>query len=44
MRKKMVESAKESISKNAPSSEIYGQMQAVFIEMDQNPDVSSIDS
>ncbi|KAJ8452780.1 hypothetical protein Cgig2_014543 [Carnegiea gigantea] len=43
MRKKMVESAKESISKNAPSSEIYGQMQAVFIEMDQSPDHSGVE-
>ncbi|XP_021736767.1 boron transporter 4-like [Chenopodium quinoa] len=36
--KKMVESAKESIRKNASSNEIYGQMQNVFIEMDQSPD------
>ena len=40
MRRKMVESAKENIKKNAPTSEIYGQMQAIFIEMDQSPDVS----
>lgn len=38
MRRKMVESAKESIRKKASTSEIYGQMQAVFIEMDQSPD------
>uniref|UniRef100_A0A7C9D1M6 Bicarbonate transporter-like transmembrane domain-containing protein n=1 Tax=Opuntia streptacantha TaxID=393608 RepID=A0A7C9D1M6_OPUST len=38
MRRKMVESAKENIKKNAPTSEIYGQMQAIFIEMDQSPD------
>ncbi|KAL2932389.1 Boron transporter 4 [Bienertia sinuspersici] len=35
MRRKMVESAKESIKKNASNTEIYGQMQEVFIEMDQ---------
>ncbi|KAL9232041.1 hypothetical protein vseg_007189 [Gypsophila vaccaria] len=38
MRRKMVESAKESIRKNASTTEIYGQMQDVFIEMDQSPD------
>ncbi|XP_074285211.1 boron transporter 4-like isoform X1 [Silene latifolia] len=38
IRKKMVESAKESIRKNASSTEMYGQMQDVFIEMDQSPD------
>ena len=42
MRRKMEESAKENIKKNAPTSEIYGQMQAIFIEMDQSPDVSSL--
>lgn len=34
MRRKMVESAKESIKQQASNSEIYGKMQAVFIEMD----------
>lgn len=34
MRRKMVESAKESIKQKASNSEIYGKMQAVFIEMD----------
>ncbi|XP_021732036.1 boron transporter 4-like [Chenopodium quinoa] len=37
MGRKMVKSAKESIQKNASSTEVYGQMQDVFIEMDQNP-------
>lgn len=34
IRKKMVKSAKESIKQKASNSEIYGEMQAVFIEMD----------
>ncbi|KAI4329303.1 hypothetical protein L6164_021585 [Bauhinia variegata] len=42
MRKKMVESAKESIRLNASNSEIYGKMQAVFIEMDSSPVTSSV--
>ncbi|WJX42810.1 Boron transporter 4 [Trifolium repens] len=37
MRRKMVESAKESIKKKASNSEIYGKMQAVFVEMDSSP-------
>ncbi|GKV18075.1 hypothetical protein SLEP1_g28501 [Rubroshorea leprosula] len=37
IRKKMVKSAKECILKQASSSEIYGRMQAVFIEMDASP-------
>jgi len=36
----MVKSAKESIGKKASNSEIYGTMQAVFIEMDNDPNVS----
>ncbi|XP_031282268.1 boron transporter 4-like [Pistacia vera] len=36
MRRKMVESAKESIKQKASNSEIYGKMQAVFIEMDSS--------
>ena len=36
----MVKSAKESIRQKASKSEIYGKMQAVFIEMDSCPDVS----
>ncbi|XP_050233739.1 boron transporter 4-like [Mercurialis annua] len=37
IRRKMVESAKESIKQKASNSEIYGKMQAVFIEMDISP-------
>ncbi|KEH16038.1 boron transporter-like protein [Medicago truncatula] len=37
IRRKMVKSAKESIGKKASNSEIYGMMQAVFIEMDNDP-------
>lgn len=40
MKKKMVKSAKESIKQNASNSEIYGKMQAVFIEMESSPVVS----
>lgn len=36
IRKKMVASAKESIRQRASNSEIYGNMQAVFLEMDMN--------
>ncbi|XP_021736761.1 boron transporter 4-like [Chenopodium quinoa] len=36
--KKMVESAKQNIKNNASSTEIYGQMQDIFIEMDQSAD------
>lgn len=42
MKKKMVKSAKESIKQKASNSEIYGKMQAVFIEMESSPVVSSI--
>ncbi|KAK7402323.1 hypothetical protein VNO78_14502 [Psophocarpus tetragonolobus] len=38
IRRKMVKSAKESIRKKASKSEIYGKMQAVFIEMDNCTD------
>ncbi|KAL5156542.1 Boron transporter 4 [Glycine soja] len=38
IRRKMVKSAKESIRQKASKSEIYGKMQAVFIEMDSCPD------
>lgn len=41
MKKKMVESATESIKQKATDSEIYGKIQAVFIEMDNSPIVSS---
>ncbi|XP_052175899.1 boron transporter 4-like isoform X2 [Diospyros lotus] len=37
IRKKMVQSAKESIKQQASNSEIYGKMQAVFMEMDSSP-------
>ena len=37
----MVKSAKESIRQKASKSEIYGKMQAVFMEMDNCPDVST---
>ncbi|KAL2932398.1 Boron transporter 4 [Bienertia sinuspersici] len=37
-KQKMVQSAKESLRKNATTIEMYGQMQDVFIKMDQNPD------
>ncbi|KAL5976994.1 Boron transporter 4 [Asimina triloba] len=42
IRKKMVRRAKECIKQQASSSEIYGKMQEVFIEMDQDksPDTS----
>ncbi|XP_027340651.1 boron transporter 4-like [Abrus precatorius] len=38
IRRKMVQSAKESIRLKASNSEIYGKMEAVFIEMDNSPD------
>ncbi|CAL5360677.1 unnamed protein product [Camellia sinensis] len=38
IRKKMVKSAKECIKQQGSNSEIYGRMQAVFIEMDTTPD------
>lgn len=41
IRKKMVKSAKQSIEQQASNSEIYGNMHAVFIEMDKAPHVSS---
>ncbi|KAL8230380.1 hypothetical protein R6Q57_000158 [Mikania cordata] len=37
IRKKLVESAKESIKLKASSSEIYNKMQTVFIEIDSSP-------
>ncbi|KAL9323154.1 hypothetical protein ACSQ67_011207 [Phaseolus vulgaris] len=42
IRRKMVKSAKESINQKASNSEIYGKMQAVFIEMDNCPDNHSV--
>ncbi|KHG12566.1 Putative boron transporter 5 -like protein [Gossypium arboreum] len=42
IRRKMVESAKESIKLKASDSEIYGKMQAVFIEMDKSPETAVV--
>ncbi|PNY17407.1 boron transporter 4-like protein, partial [Trifolium pratense] len=42
IRRKMVESAKESIRKKASNSEIYGKMEAIFVEMDSSP-VTSVE-
>lgn len=41
IRKKMVKGAKECMKQNASNSEIYSKMQAVFIEIDRSPPVSS---
>lgn len=38
----MVEIAEEGIRQNASNSQIYGQMQAVFIEVDCSPVVCSL--
>ncbi|CBI20996.3 hypothetical protein VitviT2T_004759 [Vitis vinifera] len=43
IRKKMVKSAKECIKEQASNSEMYGRMQAVFIEMDTAPNDVSVD-
>uniref|UniRef100_A0A2C9UYJ3 Bicarbonate transporter-like transmembrane domain-containing protein n=1 Tax=Manihot esculenta TaxID=3983 RepID=A0A2C9UYJ3_MANES len=40
IRRKMVESAKESIKQKASNSEIYGKMQAVFLEIDSSPAIT----
>ncbi|KAH1055084.1 hypothetical protein J1N35_033149 [Gossypium stocksii] len=40
IRRKMVETAKESVKQKASNSEIYGKMQAVFIEMDKSPETA----
>ncbi|XP_072998554.1 boron transporter 4-like isoform X2 [Typha latifolia] len=40
LRKKMVQTAKDSIKKQASNSEIYGKMQEVFIEMDKGHAIS----
>ncbi|KAK4375443.1 hypothetical protein RND71_006120 [Anisodus tanguticus] len=40
IRRKMVKSAKESIKRKASNSEIYGNMQAVFVEIDSSPDTT----
>ncbi|CAK9154334.1 unnamed protein product [Ilex paraguariensis] len=43
IRKKLVKSAKECIKQQASNSEIYGKMQAVFIEMDSARTTSFVD-
>ncbi|XP_058074584.1 boron transporter 4-like [Magnolia sinica] len=42
IRKKMVKTAKEGIKQQDSISEIYGKMQAVFIEMDKSPATNSV--
>ncbi|KAK1434077.1 hypothetical protein QVD17_10995 [Tagetes erecta] len=42
IRKKLVESAKESIKMKASNSEIYNKMQTVFIEIDSSPITSTV--
>ncbi|KAM0004939.1 putative bicarbonate transporter [Helianthus debilis subsp. tardiflorus] len=42
IRKKLVESAKESIKMKASSSEIYNKMQTVFIELDSLPNTTTV--
>ncbi|KAK7259255.1 hypothetical protein RIF29_24857 [Crotalaria pallida] len=42
IRRRMVKSAKESIRQKASNSEIYGNMQAVFLEMDSSIDNHSV--
>ena len=42
IRKKMVKHAKECIKHHASNSEIYGQMEAVFMEMETAPTVISL--
>ncbi|GMI88625.1 ARABIDOPSIS THALIANA REQUIRES HIGH BORON 4, REQUIRES HIGH BORON 4 [Hibiscus trionum] len=43
IRKKMVKSAKEGMKQQASQSEIYGRMEAVFIELDASPACDSAD-
>ncbi|CAL9081548.1 unnamed protein product, partial [Musa textilis] len=43
IRKKMVETAKESIRQQATNSEMYGKMQEVFVKMDEGSTSISID-
>ena len=42
IRKKMVESAKKSIEEQASTLEIYGNMQEVFVKMEQKGPMSVI--
>lgn len=37
----MAKKGKECIDQQGSNSEIYGKMQAVFVEMDETPDVSA---
>ncbi|XP_017216495.1 boron transporter 4 [Daucus carota subsp. sativus] len=43
MRKEMVKGAKECIKNQGTSSEVYGKMHAVFIEMDSSANTTSVD-
>ncbi|XP_015885897.2 boron transporter 4 [Ziziphus jujuba] len=43
IRRRMVKSAKECIKQQATNTEIYGKMQAVFIEMDASPTATELD-
>ncbi|KAI4324144.1 hypothetical protein L6164_023706 [Bauhinia variegata] len=42
IRRKMMKTAEESIRQKASNSDIYGKMQAVFIEMDRSPATSVV--
>ncbi|XP_022720873.1 boron transporter 4-like [Durio zibethinus] len=42
IRRKMVETAKESLKQKASNSEIYGKMQAAFIEIDSSPETTVV--
>ncbi|KAF8011686.1 hypothetical protein BT93_J2079 [Corymbia citriodora subsp. variegata] len=42
IRRKMIESARESIRQKASNSEMYGKMQDAFIEMESSPVISSV--
>ncbi|KAJ1410985.1 Bicarbonate transporter, C-terminal [Sesbania bispinosa] len=44
IRKRVVKSAKECIKQQRTSSELYGKMQAVFIEMDTAPTVKELEN
>ncbi|CAL5205047.1 unnamed protein product [Lathyrus oleraceus] len=44
IRKKVVKSAKECMEQHSTSSELYGKMQAVFVEMDTAPSVKELET
>ncbi|RDY12650.1 putative boron transporter 6, partial [Mucuna pruriens] len=44
IRKKVVKKAKECIKEEGTSSELYGKMQAVFVEMDTEPTVKELEN